>query len=161
MKKIVLLLAVGISLVAYAADRVTADQGAPGKQGPWPVTISGGSSGSSDGGFTGTTAPVECRGTTADGGNPDTLTFLGAGSTPVPAAAAVNRVYINVCVSLNNVSTAVIKCLTGGAAPVLASGPGQVLGFGDCIQYTANQTNTIDCVSDGGYAVTAFECVPQ
>lgn len=160
MKKIVLLLAVGISLVAYAADRVTADQGAPGKQGPWPVTLSGGS-GSNDGGFAFQTAPVECRGTTFDGGNPDTLTLLGAGSTPVPASAAVNRVYVNVCVSPNNVSTAVVKCLTGGVAPVLNSGPGQVLLYGDCVQYTAIQTNTIDCVSDGGYAVTAFECVPQ
>ncbi len=54
-----------------------------------------------------------------------------------------------------------IKCLTGGVAPVLASGPGQVLLYGDCLLYTAIQSNTIDCVSDGGYAVTSFECVPQ
>ncbi len=149
-----------LGLSSSAADLVKADQGQPGNQGPWPVTLVGGG-GSSDGGFVEQTSPVECRGTTFDGGNPDTVTTLGAGSTPVPASAAVNRVYINVCVSPQNPSNAVIKCLTGGVAPVLASGPGQVLLYGDCLLYTAIQSNTIDCVSDGGYAVTSFECVPQ
>lgn len=168
MKKLIgnLLMAAGVALMFIAAlswaagTPVLANQGQPGNQGPWPVTLVGGG-GSSDGGFAEQTTPVECRGTTADGGNPDTVTTVGITSTPVPASAAVNRVYLNVCVSPNNVSNASIKCLTGGGVPVVTSGPGQVLLFGDCVVYTAVQSNTINCISDGGYAVTAFECVPQ
>lgn len=168
MKKLIgnLLMAAGVALMFIAAlswaagTPVLANQGQPGNQGPWPVTLSGGA-GSNDGGFVFQTGPVECRGQTADGGNPDTLTTVGITSTPVPAAAAVNRVYINVCVSTNNVSNASIKCLTGNGTPNVNSGAGQVLLYGDCVIYTAIQTNTINCVSDGGYAVTAFECVPQ
>lgn len=151
-----------IAVVAWAASGtpVLANQGQPGNQGPWPVTLSGGA-GSNDGGFVFQTGPVECRGQTADGGNPDTVTTVGTSSTPVPASAAVNRAYVSLCVSLNNVSPAVVKCISGGAVPTVAAGPGQVIGYGDCVTYTAIQSNTINCISDGGYVVTAFECVPQ
>lgn len=164
MKKTAFVIVILVAVISFAQNRITSDQGKPGTQGPWPVTLSGGGTivvGGADGGVI-STAPVLCRGTTADAGNPSTITTVAGVATAVPAGGnATNRVYINVCNSAQNVSTAVVKCETGGAAVSIYGGAGDVLLFGDCVLYSADQNNQINCSADGGYSVTAFECVPQ
>lgn len=160
-----------VGLVFFMMDTVTfagtlVDQGRPGNQGPWSVTCSNcGSSGSSDGGTsTVGTQPVICRSSMPDGGSAQNVQLLVANTAaPVPPLPQGSRVYINVCLPVGTVnpSTAVTKCATGTTPTLAAVSPGDLLSYGDCVTYAANSSNVIQCISDAGYYVTAFECVPQ
>lgn len=237
---------------AWAADVIKADQGAPGNQGPWPVTCvsgcSGGSGGSGgsitnvfvDGGIIAVTGPdggpvqVQINGNSPgnpvyvslvldggqfnftgavslilDGGqffkiqNMDgggvldvnvvntvnvtgnvtlildggqviattpqictstvaTNTVVGTSATPVPAVQAAGRSYVQLCNTLQNSSSTVIKCTPTGSSPVFAAGnPGQVLATGDCVTYTIKAAAAAQCIANGaGSNVDSYECVP-
>lgn len=166
-KTLVGLSVVGVLLVAFAAwaagNIETANQGAPGTQGPWPVTCSNcsGGGGSGDGGANSTVynLPALCTAT-----SPYAVTTTSATAGAVPASAAAGRSYIVVTLTAGTVnpSTATVKCATNGAAVTLAAtSPGDVLQYGDSTTYAAASTNVINCVGDAGYVVTSFECVPQ
>lgn len=154
--------AAGLLVAVVAKAQNVVDQGMPGNQGPWPVTVS--SATSSDGGTAGqATYPSQCSATSADGGSVEQNTTVGAAAVQVPGSPRAGRVYINICNSAQNASTAIIKCRQDGVAPVFAAGnPGQVLLFGDCFVSTAPTTaNTIQCIGSGaGLNVTSYECVP-
>lgn len=145
-------------------QHVVADQGTS----PWvtSVVFDGGFIGSvviiQDGGSL-STRPVLCRSTALDGGSVEQNTSVGTTATQVPASPSVGRVYVNICNSAQNASTAVVKCRQDGVAPVFAAGnPGQVLLFGDCLMSTAPTTaNVIQCIGDAAARnVTTYECVP-
>lgn len=108
------------------AQTTTANQGKPGNQGPWPVTIIGGS-----GGGAGSTTVTEAPCT-----NPveSVIVFDGGGATPVPSGTALSsRRYIVMCNSPKNTGTPNWTIRTDGTAPTTSlSSPGQVLDLGSC-----------------------------
>lgn len=152
-------------LYSWADTPVTANQGRPGNQGPWPVSLS--SSTSTDGGNAGgATYPVQCRATAQDGGAVQQIMQMGVNAQQVPAYPSAGRVYVNVCNSLQNTSTIVMKCRADGTAPVYnagTTGAGDTLATGDCVTYTApTAANVIQCITniDAGNYITTYECVP-
>jgi len=140
-----------IQVFMDGGQRIVVDQGTN----PWIIATDGGAT---------STYPVQCRSTALDAGAVEQNTVVGAAAVQVPASPSVGRVYVNICNSVQNASTAVVKCRQDGVAPVFAAGnPGQVLLFGDCLVSTASTTaNTIQCIADAaGRNVTSYECVPQ
>lgn len=160
-------LVIGLLLGAIGAwAQSVVNQGAPGKQGPWPVTISGGGFTGADGGGALIVAPVQCRATALDGGVVHQIMQVGVNAIQIPATPAAGRVYVNVCSSLQNTSTILIKCRADSTAPVYnagATGAGDVLAVGDCVTYTApTAANVVQCITniDAGNYVDTYECVP-
>lgn len=160
-----------VVLAAIAASAQVVDQGMPGNQGPWPVILSGGSASSDGGTIGGATYPAQCRATAQDGGATEQNTVVGAATVRVPSTgaapgtttAAAGRIYMVVCNSAQNASTAVVKCRQDGTAPVFAAGnAGQVLLYGDCMTTTAPTTaDAVQCIADAAARnVTSYECVP-
>ena len=133
---------IGFSIAQAQAQEFIANQGSPGSRGPWGVS------------------PGRCNSVLRDGGNPDQVTSVGVTSTPVPATAAAVRVWVLVCNSLENTGTPKVKCLANGGTPVMGrANPGQVLGVGDCFQYTTQ--TAVNCIADtAATAVTSYECLP-
>jgi hypothetical protein len=141
--------------VALAANLV--DQGAPGTQGPWKVTSTGGAvSITFDGGFIGTTAPYPCN-----VASPNKVTNVLAASLATPSAAQAGRKWMSVCNSVQNVATRIVKCRADNTAPVFALGnPGDVLSVGDCVTYTIASTQNVLCIANTGAGtdVQTYEC---
>lgn len=150
-KTIAVILLTMLSMGGYALAQQLVDQGQPGTQGAWPVSIAGSSS------SVVSTQPRTCTASSAH-----KTTTVGGSSINVPAANTASRIYIVVCNSPQNASTAVVKCRSDNTAVVYASGnPGDVLQFGDCVTYSASDANTIRCIADAaGREVITYECVP-
>lgn len=153
---------VGVLLIAgfvIADEKV--DQGRPGTQGPWPVTVIALADGGSGYVFT---LDRKCA-----VGSPYTSTSVGTSATSVPASPNTGRAYIQVCNSLQNSGNPLVKCRSDGTDPVMAiTNAGDVFGVGDCKNYPIGGTNpdagtgTIRCIADTAATnVTGFECVPQ
>lgn len=156
-------LLVGLVLGVTAAFAQTkVDQGKPGTQGPWPVTIVGGTGGGGGGsGGSGTNTVTDagvsvsvpyCSATASKN------TTVGVASTAVPASPLAGRWLIRVCNSYRNSGTPIITCTSDGTTPTAASSSaGDTLGVGDCAQYTTG--SVINCISDtASTAVTSEEC---
>lgn len=144
-----------VLVAAFAWSQSVVNQGAPGKQGPWPVVISGGAGG---GGAASSinTFPGICSNSSAE-----TNTVVGGTATAVPSQiVAGSGHYVVICNSAQNTSTAVVKCRQDGIAPVFAAGnPGQVLLVGDC--FLSTEAHNVQCIADAaGRNVTSYECVP-
>lgn len=170
MKRILFVLAALLAAGAALAQTVIkADQGKPGNQGPWPVTISGGASFtisgavSIDGGLV-ATVPAQCRAAQLDGGSTQRVTSVGTSATNVPAtgASSATRYYMTVCNSSENSGTPLVKCLYNAATPVMGvANPGPVLGVSDCWLFPIAGVNQLKCISDtASTAVTSDECLP-
>lgn len=144
-----------LATIGFAQGTVTANQGRPGTQGAWPVTITGGSGGGS--GSTVYSFPGTC---TSSSAHKSTTVGIAAGNTP--SAQTASRVYITLCNSLQNTGTPLVKCRVDGVAPVMAvTNPGDVLGIGDCITYPILAAQVPQCIADTATTyVTSFECVP-
>lgn len=153
-----------ISAVAFAQNRVTANQGKPGNEGPWPVTgtlivVNTGN----DGGFAQVFQyPGQCAKTVADGGLLHKNTVVGVAATNVPASAAPGRLYVEVCNSLQNSGTPYLKCRADGTAPVMAAtNAGDVFGIGDCRVYPVPAGNILQCIADAASTnALSYECLP-
>lgn len=155
--KWILLLILGGAVVAFADSIV--DQGKPGTRGPWPVTgtiviVSG------DGGLA--VKPVACL-TNPDGG-PSRNSAVDAGTVAVavPTTPVSGRAWVDLCNSLENASSTLIKCRGDGQTPVIGvASPGDVLNTGDCIRYLVASGVTTQCIANAnGSWVTSYECVP-
>jgi len=149
----------GLTLVAgLAFGQQVVNQGRPGTQGPWPVSISGASGNTMvvgpDGGAV-VVQNAQCTGASAH-----KITTVGAAAVNTPSAQNAGRMYIVLCNSLQNSSNPIVKCRIDGVAPVAASGnAGDVLGIGDCIRYDIPAAVVPQCISDAaGTNVTSFEC---
>lgn len=148
-------------ITAFAQTTVTANQGAPGNQGPWKVTCNncggGGSSGGwvPDGGFIGQITPVYCSASSVNA-----VTSVSTSSVATPAATTSTRVSILVCNSLENSSLPLVKCRADNTAVALGvTNPGETINPGDCILY--NSKVGVRCISNtASTAVSTFECVP-
>lgn len=152
----------GLVLAAVAVGAppgtpVVAHQGAPGKFGSWPVTVTGSVYVVTDGGFGGGSsgsAYVACTTPTSK------ITSVGVTSGNTPSTQLTSRKSITLCNSLQNTGTPLVKCRFDGVAPVMtASNPGDVLGVGDCITYNLADTVVPQCIADAAATyVTSLEC---
>ncbi len=136
---VVLALASVAGVVHAAGTQVHADQGKPGNQGPWPVSISGGTDGGTS--ISVNTTELPCS-------NPveSVITFDAGGSTPCPIVALAGRRTLTICNSPKNSGTPLWTVRADGVAPTTAtSSPGQTLNKSDCITYVMPAT-----LSDGG-----------
>ena len=151
------MLAVGLlGGYALAQSGGVVDQGRPGKEGAWPVTIVGSGGG---GGTPVTTVPRAC--TTVL----QSAVMVPAASTAVPTSQLASRAWVELCNSAENAqidSTIQVKCRGDGTAVAFgAQNPGDELAFGQCAVYYAAASVTPHCISSNGDAgVTSIECVP-
>lgn len=141
--------------MGYAQTATTVNQGSPGKQGPWPVTVTSGSV-TIDGGVV-QTYPLKCSAASpqnkyATTGGPQTI------------GGAANRVYTVVTNNGTdgyNGGTGFIKCRADGVVPTLAAGtPGTILTVGNSVNYTNAAADAIQCIGASGLYIGSFECVP-
>lgn len=156
MKRIIFAVAV-IAFIANAQTQLV-NQGKPGTQGPWPVTVTN----TADGGGAVPVYNTICKQADNDGGVVHKLVSVGVAATNVPATSATGRVYVEICNSLQNTGNPMIKCRADGTAPVMATGnAGTVLGIGDCVQFAASPYNLPQCIADTASTnATTYECVP-
>lgn len=135
--------------VAAAQNTVTANQGRPGQQGAWPVSISGGSSSVA-------VTPELC--TT----NSHKVVSITNVAGDCPSTQLANRRFVVICNSGENIATRNLKVRVDGVAPVLGiATPGDFLNQGDCIVYAITSSVVPQCISNaaGGTAVTTYECL--
>lgn len=151
------LVAVSLAAVTYAQTTVKADQGKPGTQGPWPVTISGGLS--LDGGSVNVLAsPCSRIVQTNDAG-------IGTSPTRVPPNGGTSgRIWIRVCNSILNASSTQCTCAIDFCPAAVAVGAiGDALATGDCVTYPIGYADAgvPCCVCNGaGSFLPTAECVP-
>lgn len=169
---VVVMVALIASALAFGQTTVKADQGKPGTQGPWPVSISGGSvvitlgdagitvNVNFDGGFIGTTSTQPCTRIVS-------TNDAGYGTTPsrVPASGpAAGRSWIRICNSLLNSSSTQCICATDSCpSTVAASTQGDLLATADCATYPLGvaDSGVPCCVCNGaGSYLPSMECVP-
>jgi len=134
---------------AVAQQFMTANQGAPGKFGPWPVTVVM---------PVGSGIPVTPQLCLT---NIHKNTAVGGAAVSTPAAQLAGRRMIVLCNSLQNAGNPTVKCRVDGVLPILAAtNPGDVLGRGDCILYAIPDTNIPKCISSGAAVnVISSECL--
>lgn len=138
---------------ALALGQSRVDQGKPGTQGPWPVTVSGSST--SDGGVNAVAVKYFCNATRQ---STTPISTLDAGNVPGDGGLT-GRWMIRVCNTSKNSGTPVIACTDDGQAPSMvdSTGLGETIEVGDCLTYYT--TATIRCVSNTlATYVTAEEC---
>lgn len=139
----IVVVALCVAGVALATELV--DQGRPGTQGPWLISCVSGcgttivtdggmsisASFSFDGGFIGTVLPAPCK--------TFVQKFTDAGTTAITIPAvglSTNRVYIDVCNTILNPSTALCTCSATSVPTSVALGVvGDTLATGDCQRY--------------------------
>lgn len=162
-KRLLLLATLGLAAGAALAG-TTVDQGQPGSpSSPWNVKISGSSPPVvivTDGGFLGSVLPQPCSALvqTNDAG-------IGTTASRIPVSgSAANRIWIRVCNSILNSSSAQCICSSYDCPVSVAVGAlGDVLATGDCATYPVG---VLDggipcCVCNGaGTFLPSTECVP-
>lgn len=152
MKKFAPLLAFAFAAGVTFAGTVV-DQGSPGKQGPWPVIVTG--SVTPDGGVSAATTVRFLCSTPKSG-----ITIVDGGMVAsLPADGGLSgRWFIRVCTSPKNSGTPMIACTDDGQTPSMAfNGVGEGIVWADC--HTYYTPNTIQCVSDTALTgVTTEEC---
>jgi hypothetical protein len=140
------------SLTVFAQTKV--DQGKPGTQGPWPVTMP--TTYPSDGGFPSgaTGAPYPCGPTSING-----VTQMDGGSITIGTLS--RRLYIVICNSKEN-SSGNIKCRGDNTAASLTAGtPGTWLAVGDCIPFANPAGFTARCIGGNANYASWYECGPS
>lgn len=154
------LLMLCVVVPVWAQTTVKADQGRPGTQGPWPVSITGGVVINIDAGNI-TVVDSPCT-------NIVMTNDAGYSTTPsrVPAnGGTAGRSWIRICNDILNSMSTVCRCATGQFCP-LATGLGNVgdaIATGDCVTYNVGFADggvpCCVCNGAGSYLPTA-ECVP-
>jgi len=145
--------------LAFAGTPV--DQGSPGKQGPWPVTIP---------------APTW----PSDGGNVTNATNVGTYPYPCAATSPMRKVWMDggvqtmgttsharlyiVVTNVDNdqggTGTGYVKCRVDGTAPNLTAGsPGTVLLTNYSVVYTNPEASRVRCIGASQWVGT-YECEP-
>jgi hypothetical protein len=161
----------------YAQSETTANQGTPGKRGPWPVTGAGSVFPVTplDGSiFTVTpidgsvwqTAEVSCSSASLDGGSVEgtcLVTNLTDGGQLCPLVSAPNRRYVTYCNRTNNTPNSAVAAVSVNGVPSTAAttGRGTNLGVGDCTTFWEPASTTPRLLSNAaaGIGVTFYECV--
>lgn len=156
-----LLVLVGFAAIVTLGDDGAAqskvDQGRPGNQGPWPVSVAGGTVTvlvTADGGTT-YVAPAQCSGMAHK------VASIGVAAGNCPATQLANRRYVVLCNSLENVGTPTVKVRTDGTDPVTGvAAAGDVIGVGDCLQFDVSAATVPRCIATvAATAVHSYECV--
>jgi hypothetical protein len=171
---VAVLLVIVLALPSTAQTQVTANQGAPGRLGAWPVTLTTFPDGgipvviqAPDDGL-----PVMVQ--TPDGGLPVALPFscavpsikntvIGTGSVPCPTTRTTGTNWLRICNDRSNGASAVLKIRFDGATVSLASGtPGLTLGWGDCHDDYFPASVVPTCIaSTASTNVYSMECIRQ
>lgn len=149
---------VGFVLCAtFARAQSKVDQGAPGTQGAWPVTVSAPifivDGGSINGGSI-ATFPYHCANT-----SPTTKIACDGGVQIIGGAVA--RLYTVVTNAGDDLGagSGFVKCRPDGVPSLTAGTPGQGGTPGWSVNYTNSQGAPIRCICNSGY-VGGFECAP-
>ncbi|MBP6479890.1 MAG: hypothetical protein KA310_03490 [Pseudomonadales bacterium] len=144
------------AVVAFAGQVV--DQGSPGNQGPWKVSVVSGAGGGSSTAVSVTEAP--CL-------NPveSFVAYDGGSTIPLPTSALTSRRSVYICNSPKNSGSPLWTIRVDGTLPTTALGsPGQTLNKNDCIGYARAATSSdagvpIYGIADtAGAVVTITEC---
>lgn len=150
-------LTVPLLVVALVVRADTVDQGMPGNQGPWPVTnVNGGGTTTDGGGFV-STWPAPCS------VYKEQNTAVGASATIVPATPLASRIWVRICNSLLNTSSAQCICSATGIPTFTASSIGDPIAVSDCVLYniTAADAGVPRCICNGaGVQLPSAECAP-
>jgi len=142
-----------LSVNTSAQSQVLANQGRPGNEGPWPVTVT---NGSSDGGAT-YVIQQSCSTLTQK------VTDAGTAAITVPTTPQSGRIWIQVCNSTLNASTTQAICWANGQPTFSAGSAGDVLATGDCATYniTKQDGGVPWCITNASNAsLLSTECVP-
>lgn len=155
-----------VAAVAVAQTIVKADQGKPGTQGPWPVTLSGSipvvivDGGVSGGGGTATSTDAGVSVTVPYCSvSRSSIVSVGTSASTVPVDGGLaGRWMVRVCNSIRNTGIPTVTCATGGVTPDAGLlGDGESLQPGDCAVYTTG--GAVSCISDtAATAVSTWEC---
>lgn len=160
--RVAIVLAIVGSVIALAQNTVVSNQGRPGSQGSWPVSLTTSSTvnvqqgPSRDGGvmWPVETMPTRCFVPT------HASTTTGVVAAACPAAQLAGRCTIMFCNSNQNSGAPLVKIRIDGSAPVMAAGNvGDVLAVGQCITYAIPAGVTPQCISDTATTyLTSTEC---
>jgi hypothetical protein len=150
------LAAVVVSVAAFGQTTVKSDQGKPGTQGPWPVTLV--NTAADAGGSFVIDAPCGQLVDTNDAG-------VGTTASRVPVSGPqASRIWIRVCNDLVNSASTQCRCSVSTCpAATTAGNPGDLLAQGDCVTYNigARDAGIPCCVCNGaGSWLPTQECVP-
>lgn len=147
------MLAVGL-IGGYALAQQVVDQGRPGKEGPWPVTIISGGTGGGGSSSSITVQDAPCA-------SPRDSFYVPDGGVCPPTALAGRRLIL-ICNAPKNTAFGApfVTITVDGQTPNTSlSSPGQDLGVGDCLTYNipaSTQTRCIFDTPDAGLKIT--EC---
>jgi hypothetical protein len=109
--------------------------------------------------YTGT--PATTKAAPATCGTPrQSVVAVGGVAAGVPASPLSARAWADVCVSVENSGSPIVKCRADGVAPELGTAAaGDALAKGDCIRYAPPAGQAIRCIASAeGTAVTITEC---
>ena len=141
----------------FAQSKV--DQGKPGNQGPWPVTITGSGTGGGSG------SSVVVTDSPCLSPRESVLVFDGGNFTPCPVSALAGRRTVTFCNSPRNAGSPIWTIRADGLAPTTASNTaGQDFALGDCVTYWMGATSDdggspTNCISDtGSSSLKITEC---
>lgn len=130
-------------LYAWADTPVTANQGAPGKQGCWPVC--GTVHIEFDAGYLGAVSEQPCL------TYKETNTSVGTSAVLVPPTPLANRAWVRICNSLQNSEGAQCVCSATTTPTFTASSLGDNLAVSDCVKYpiTSADAGVPICICNG------------
>lgn len=153
-QKLAAIFVVSFALLAWGQTKV--DQGKPGNQGSWPVTM-GAPVYPSDGGVSSAvgTFPYHCANS-----SPNTKVWMDGGAQTI--GSATSRIYTIVTNNGDDLGagTGIVKCRSDGTNPTLVAGtPGANLGVGVSVSYTNTSGAPISCIGTSLW-VGGFECAP-
>lgn len=135
-----------ISFIAYAGTQV--DQGAPGHQGGWPVTLTG-------------TSTVSSSQQQACSATAQSVVSVGVAAVSVPTSRLASSTLLVFCNSIENAGSPKVKVLLSGTPVMGNTTPGDALRVGDCVAYAVGSSVTPKVISDtASTAVTTYECAP-
>lgn len=136
--------------IAHAQTQVTANQGAPGRAGAWPVTVESGT-------VTATSSQLLCTSPL------DKVLTIGTSAVACPTSRVSGSNFLQICNDRTNTATAfLIVRLDGGTPSFSVRTGGIALGRGDCIGYAVADTVTPKCIAnESGVVTTSLECTIQ
>jgi hypothetical protein len=169
---LVALLAGIVVSASFALAQSKVDQGKPGTQGGWPVTVGSPISLTIPDGGLSVFLPTPVY--PADGGHPTSLSVVDVVPYPcntskettylmdggVFTLGSLNpRLYVVACNTSDN-TAGVVRCRGDGTAPIVDAGSaGTVLSVGSCVPYINTIGQPVKCVGASNY-LSAYECGP-
>lgn len=140
------------SAYAWGQTQVMANQGAPGRQGAWPVTVE-----SVQATINTSSAQLLCTSPS------DKVLTIGASAVACPTTRVSGSNFLQICNDRTNTATAFLLVRIDGGTPAFSPRTGGIaLGRGDCIGYPVADTVAPKCIAnESGVVTTTLECTIQ